>query len=171
MNPRQARDLAKGLGQLAKTDAVDAKMLARFAQLQCLEARPVSSQQTQEMNDLVTRKQQLIDMRTQEMNRSHQVKQKTIQKSITKIIDALDKQIADIDDRIKNMIEANPDWNAVLNFWGNKILQSVPGVGPLSCFFGKSSFNFGFAGIRHVKSTGGISVTLCGLGGCCSDER
>jgi transposase len=52
------------------------------------------------------------------------VKQKTIQKSIEKIIDALDKQIADIDDRIKNLIEANPDWNEK-----DKILQSVPGVG------------------------------------------
>jgi transposase len=65
MNPRQARDLAKGLGQLAKTDAVDAKMLATFASLQVLKPRPVPSQQLQEMNDLVTRKQQLIDMRTQ----------------------------------------------------------------------------------------------------------
>jgi transposase len=66
INPRQARNLAKGLGELAKTDVVDAKMLARIAQLQCLPVRPVPSKDIQEMNDLVARRQQQIPMRTQE---------------------------------------------------------------------------------------------------------
>ena len=125
INPRQARDLAKGLGQLAKTDAVDARMLALFAQLQHFEARPVPSRETQEMNDLVTRKQQLIDMRTMEKNRLQQTKQKAVRKSVEKIIDALDKQLVDIETKISAMIDANPDWNEK-----DKILQSVPGVGP-----------------------------------------
>ena len=125
INPRQARDLAKGLGELAKTDAVDARMLATFAQLQHFKPRPVPSRETQEMNDLVTRKQQLIDLRAKEKNRSHDKAQKFIAKSIEKTIDFLDKQIADIDDRIKKMIDDNPDWNEK-----DKILQSVPGVGP-----------------------------------------
>jgi len=125
VNPRQARDLAKGLGQLAKTDAVDAKMLARFAQLECLTPRPVPTRETQEMSDLVTRRQQLVGMRTEEKNRLQQTNQKVISKSIEKIIDAFDKQIADIDDRIAKMIDDNPDWSEK-----DKILQSVPGVGP-----------------------------------------
>jgi transposase len=125
INPRQARDLAKGLGELAKTDAVDARMLARFAQLQCLPPRPVPSRETQEMNDLVTRKQQLITMRTMEKNRLQQTKQKTIQMSIKKMIETLDKQIDDIDAQIAKRIDDNPDWNEK-----DKILQSVPGVGP-----------------------------------------
>jgi transposase len=124
INPRQARDLAKGLGELAKTDAVDARILARFAQLQCLPTRPVPSKETQEMNDLVTRKEQLIQMRTMEANRLHIARQKPIKKSIEKIIETFDKQIADIDDRIEQMIEANPDWSEK-----DKILQSVPGIG------------------------------------------
>ena len=125
INPRQARDLAKGLGQLAKTDAVDAKMLATFAKLQCLKARPVSSRETQEMSDLVMRRQQLIDMRTMETNRSHWTKQKHICKSIEKVIKTFNKQIDAIDERITKMIDDNPDWNEM-----DKILQSVPGVGP-----------------------------------------
>jgi transposase len=125
INPRQARDLAKGLGELAKTDAVDAKILARFAQLQCIPTRPVPTLETQEMNDLVTRKEQLIQMRTMEKNRRHRTTQKAIQKSIDKIIETFDKEIAAIDARIKEMIKANADWSEK-----DKILQSVPGVGP-----------------------------------------
>jgi transposase len=125
INPRQARDFAKGLGQLAKTDAVDAQMLARFAQLQCLKPRPVPSRETQEMSDLVTRRQQLVGMKTMETNRLQQTNQKTICKSIEKVIDTFEKQIKDIDDRIAKMIDDNPDWSEK-----DKILQSVPGVGP-----------------------------------------
>jgi transposase len=125
INPRQARDLAKGLGELAKTDAVDARMLARFAQLQCLPIISVPSREIQEMNDLVTRKQQLINMRTMEKNRGQQTKQKAIQRSLGKIIDALDKQIDEIEAKIAKMIDDNPDWNEK-----DKILQSVPGIGP-----------------------------------------
>jgi len=74
VNPRQARDLAKGLGELTKTDAVVARILARIAQLQCLTVRPITSQETMDMNDLVTRRQQLITMRTQEKNRLQNAK-------------------------------------------------------------------------------------------------
>ena len=125
INPRQARDLARGLGQLAKTDKVDAKMLARFAQLECLPVRPVPSEETQEMNDLVTRKEQLIQMRVMETNRSHRATQKAIQKSIAKTIATFEKEIATIEARIEQMIANNPDWSEK-----DKILQSVPGVGP-----------------------------------------
>ena len=109
VNPRQARDLAKGLGELTKTDAVDARILARIAQLQCLTVRPITSQETRDMNDLVTRRQQLIAMRTQEKNRLQQTNQKAIRKSIEKRIDA------------------NLDWSEK-----DKIIQSVPGVGEKS---------------------------------------
>ena len=127
VNPRQARDLAKGLGELSKTDAVDAKILARIAQLQCLSVRPITSQETRDMNDLVMRRQQLITMRTQEKNRLQQTNQKTIKKSIEKMIAAFDKQIALLDASIKKMIDAHPDWSEK-----DKIIQSVPGVGEKS---------------------------------------
>jgi transposase len=123
INPKQARDLAKGLGELATTDAVDARILARFAELQCLPVRTLPTLETQEMNDLVTRRQQLIQMRTQETNRLHSARQKSIKKSIEKVIKTFDGQISAIDVRIAEMIDHNPDWSEK-----DKILQSVPGV-------------------------------------------
>jgi transposase len=125
VNPKQARYLAKGLGEFAKTDAVDARILARVAQLQCLPVRPLPSLEIQEMNDLVTRRQQLIGIRTAETNRLHTAKQKAIQKSIEKVITFLENQVEGIDVRIAQMIEENPDWSEK-----DKIIQSVPGVGP-----------------------------------------
>jgi transposase len=124
INPRQARDLAKGLGALTKTDAVDAMILARIAQLQCLEVRPLPSKEIQDMSDLVARRQQLIQMRTQEKNRLQQTTQKAIIKSVEKHIKFMDSQIDGIDADIEKVIESNPDWNEA-----DKILQSVPGVG------------------------------------------
>ena len=75
------------------------------------------------MNDIVTRRQQMITMRTQEKNRWQQTAQKTIKKSIEKVIAAFDKQIALLDASLKKMIDANPDWSEK-----DKIIQSVPGV-------------------------------------------
>jgi transposase len=125
VNPRQARDLAKGLGELAKTDAVDARILARIAALQCLTPRPVPSREMREMSDLVMRRQQLVDMRVMEENRFQQTNQKFIKRSIEKNIATLNGQIKNIEGQIKKMIDDNPDWNEK-----DKILQSVPGVGP-----------------------------------------
>jgi transposase len=124
VNPRQARDLAKGLGEFAKTDSVDARMLARFAQLQCLTPRPVPSREIQEMSDLVARKQQLINMKTMEANRFQQTNQKHVKRSIEKNIATLNGQLSDIEKLIETMIDDNPDWSEK-----DKILQSVPGVG------------------------------------------
>jgi transposase len=76
------------------------------------------------MNDLVARKEQLIQMRTMEINRQQRATQKAIQKSIEKVIAHFDKQIAAIDARIEEMIANNTDWSEK-----DKIIQSVPGVG------------------------------------------
>jgi len=129
LNSRQARRLAEGLGEHAKTDRVDAKMLATIAGLKHFTPRPVPSGETLEMNDLVARKQQLIHMRAMERNRLHAATKKKlaafILRSIQKSINAIKKQIAEIDVRIQAMIDANDDWSEK-----DKILRSVPGVGP-----------------------------------------
>ena len=82
---------------------------------------------------LVTRRQQLIAMRTQEKNRLQQTVQKTIKKSIEKVIAAFDKQIALLDASIKKMIDANLDWSEK-----DKIIQSVPGVCSSGIIYGGS---------------------------------
>jgi len=128
LNPRQARDLSNGLGQGAKTDSVDAKMLAKIASLDEFEPRIIPSEDAMKMNDLVTRKQQLIDMQTMEKNRLHMAKQKKLAgkiiRSIEKIIDIFRKQIEEIDAEIEAVIKANPDWSEK-----DKTLRSCPGVG------------------------------------------
>jgi len=166
LNPRQARDLAKGLGELAKTDAVDAKILARFAQLQCLPNRPAPSLEMQEMSDLVARKEQLIQMRTMEANRLHRATQKPVKKSIEKTVAFFDKQMADIDARIEQMIVDNPDGSEK-----DKILQSVPGVGAKTSQVLISALpELGNLNRREIAALVGVAP-LCRDSGKTSGER
>jgi len=128
LNPKQARDLAKGFRQLAKTDRADAKILAKIAQKCGFEPRPVPSGETMKMNDLVTRQRQLIRMRTMEKNQLHAAKQQNHAKYILathkQMIASIQKQIDEIAKRIRDMIAANPDWNEL-----DKIIRSIPGCG------------------------------------------
>lgn len=129
LNPRQARRLAEGLGQLAKSDSVDAKMLAQVASLQCFTPRPIPEQRTFEMNDLVTRRRQLVKSRTMAKNQLHAAKQqnqaKFILRSHKESITFFDKQIDKIDVKIQKMIDENTDWDEI-----DRIIQSIPGCGP-----------------------------------------
>ena len=125
VNPRQVRDLAKGMGQKAKTDPIDAQVLAQFAQIVKPAPKPHSKPQIEELSELVRRRRQLNDLRTQESNRLATVCHPKIKKSIQKMIKTLNCQIDEIDRLIRNYIDTDDDLK-------NKdhILQSVPGVGP-----------------------------------------
>jgi len=129
LNSRQARRLAEGLGQLAKTDKVDAMILAQVASLQCFTPRPVPEQRTFEMNDLVTRRRQLVKTRTVEKNQLHAATQTNQAKFILsghkKMIAFINKHIDEIDARIQAMIDENTDWDEI-----DRIIQSIPGCGP-----------------------------------------
>jgi transposase len=129
LNPRQARRLAEGLGEYAKTDRIDAMMLAVFASLKRFAPRAIPEQRTIEMSNLVTRRRQLIDSRTMEKNRLHAAKQQNraacILRTHKKMIAFIDKQIDDIDTRIQAMIDENTDWDEI-----DRIIQSIPGCGP-----------------------------------------
>ena len=125
VNPRQVRDFAKGMGQKAKTDPIDAQVLAQFAQIVKPAPKPHSKPQIEELSELVRRRRQLNDLRTQESNRLATVRHPKVKKSIQKMIKTLDRQIDEIDQLIRNYIDTDVDFK-------NKdhILQSVPGVGP-----------------------------------------
>ncbi len=125
VNPRQVRDFAKGMGQKAKTDPIDAQVLAQFAQIVKPAPKPHSKPQIEELSELVRRRRQLNDLRTQESNRLATVRHPKVRKSIQKMIKTLDRQIDEIDQLIRNYIDTDVDFK-------NKdhILQSVPGVGP-----------------------------------------
>lgn len=127
VNPRQVRDFARGLGQLAKTDAIDARILAEFARM--VGPRPLDKlpEKQAELDALVARRRQLIELRTMEKNRLGQASSKATQKSITRILDAIRKQLKDIDRMILKLIQSHDDWRNTA-----QLVESVPGVGKVT---------------------------------------
>jgi transposase len=125
VNPRQVRDFARGLGQFAKTDAIDAEVLAKFAQLVQPAARVHKTAQITDLAELVRRRRQLNDLRTQESNRLLLIHHRQVHKSIQKMLKLLDQQIAEIDKLIEQHIQNNDDFQQ-----RDRILRSTPGVGP-----------------------------------------
>ena len=125
VNPRQVRDFAKALGRLAKTDRIDAETLAIFAHR--VQPRPThkTPEKQQELDALVTRRRQLISLRSMEKMRRPQAVHKTASRSIDQVIKMFDRQIAALDKAIARLIEADDDWRAK-----RALIESVPGVGP-----------------------------------------
>jgi transposase len=127
INPRQARDFAKATGQLAKTDQVDAAVLAAFAKAIRPQVRPLKNEDTCALNDMVSRRRQLIDMRVQETLRLATATSKPLQKNLNKHIAWLDKQIAEIDHDLTKRLRNSDVWRAKDN-----LLRSIPGVGAVT---------------------------------------
>jgi transposase len=125
VNPRQARDFARATGQLAKTDALDARALAHFADVIRPTPRPLPDAQTQELRGLLGRRQQLIVMRTAEQNRLAGASGRLTQ-DIEAHIAWLNARIATLDDDLETMLRARPLWRE-----NDDLLQSVPGIGPV----------------------------------------
>jgi len=125
VNPRQARDFARATGQLAKTDALDARALAHFADVIRPTPRPLPDAQTQELRGLLGRRQQLIVMRTAEQNRLAGASGR-LNQDIEAHIAWLNARIATLDDDLETMLRASPLWRE-----NDDLLQSVPGIGPV----------------------------------------
>ena len=123
MNPRQVRDFAKALGTLAKTDALDARILARFGAAIQPAVRPMKDETTQELTALVTRRRQLLAMLTAEKTRLQQAA-KWIRKDINAHIASLEKRLQTIESHIAAIIKTTPGWKEK-----DSLLRSVPGVG------------------------------------------
>ena len=124
LNPRQIRDFARATGKLAKTDALDAAAIARFAEAVRPEPRPIPSEDARALAELVTRRRQVIEMTVAERNRRRLVAARTVIKSIDRIIAALERQLADLDRDIGARVRQTPAWREK-----EMLLKSVPGVG------------------------------------------
>lgn len=124
VNPRQVRDFARALGRLAKTDRIDAETLSLFAEK--VQPRPTQKhpEKQDELDALVTRRRQLVALRSMERMRQGQAHAKAARHSIAKLLRVLDRQIADLDKAIAKLIEADDDFRTKC-----ELLQSVPGVG------------------------------------------
>jgi transposase len=128
VNPRQVRDFARAIGRLAKTDRIDAQVLARFGAVVRPEPRPLPSAEVQELDALVTRRRQLLEMLQAERNRSKQARGKMV-RQIREHITWLERQLGRIEAELRAAVEASPVWRAK-----EDLLRSVPGVGPQTAF-------------------------------------
>ncbi len=127
INPRQARDFAKATGRLAKTDQVDAAVLAAFAKAVRPQVRPLKDEDTRALSDMVSRRRQLIDMRVQETLRLGTAASKPLQKSLNQHIAWLDKRITELDDDLTKRLRESDAWRAK-----DDLLRSIPGVGAVT---------------------------------------
>ncbi|HYZ22586.1 MAG TPA: transposase [Rhodopila sp.] len=109
VNPAQVRAFAQALGKRAKTDAIDAAVIARFAQATQPPPRPLPDQQTQQLADLLTRRRQIVDMLTAERARAKRASAKTA-KSCQRVITALERALAEINDEIDHTVRGSPVW-------------------------------------------------------------
>jgi transposase len=125
VNPRHVRDFAKATGKLAKTDALDAQMLAHFAEVMRPEARPLPDEQTQTLAAILTRRRQLVEMLTAEKNRLASAR-KPVRKSLRAHIAWLERELSHTDSDLAHAIRESPVWREK-----EELLQSTPGVGPV----------------------------------------
>lgn len=127
-NPRQVRDFGRSCGQLAKTDRIDARLLALFAARVQPALRPLPSEAAQALDALLTRRRQLLEMLTAERNRLGFARG-AVRRDIDQHIRWLQKRVKDVDRELEAAVQASPVWRAT-----EDLLRTVPGVGRvLSC--------------------------------------
>lgn len=124
VNPRQVRDFARATGQLAKTDRIDAAILAHFADVIRPEVRPLPDEEARRLDALIVRRRQLIEMRTAEQNRLGTMTAPLVRRNLEAHIAYLTTQIEDLDKELDQVIEASPSWKAK-----DDLLRGVPGIG------------------------------------------
>ena len=108
INPRQIRDFARATGRLAKTDALDAEVIALFAERIRPEPRPIAGPDAQALAELVARRRQLVEMIGMEKNRARQARGKRVQRSLAAILKALEAQLASLDRDIDGVVRGSP---------------------------------------------------------------
>jgi len=126
VNPAQVRSFARALGRRAKTDPIDAAVIAHFAAATEIEVRPLKDQATRLLGELVGRRRQITEMIRAEHNRARRITEPRLQKSIARLAKALEKELAVLDADIDAAVRGSPLWRAT-----EDLLTSVPGVGPV----------------------------------------
>jgi transposase len=126
VNPAQIRAFAKALGKRAKTDPIDAAVIAHFAEATAPEPRALPDEATQLLADLVARRRQIIAMIGAERQREKRATAKRLKKSIARLLKALEKELASVDTDIDDAMRASPAWREK-----EDLLASVPGIGPV----------------------------------------
>jgi transposase len=124
VNPRQIRDFARAIGRLAKTDALDAEVIARFAEAIRPEPRPIASAEAQALGELVARRRQILEMIVAETNRRRQLTQPRLIRGLDRHLKALQKELSELEQDIDDQIRGSPVWRDK-----EDLLTSSPGIG------------------------------------------
>lgn len=126
VNPAQVRAFAKALGKRAKTDPIDAAIIAHFAEAVAPEPRPLPDEATQLLADLIARRRQIVAMIVAERQRESRAAHKRLKRSIARLIKALEKELTSVNTDIDEAVRGSPVWREK-----EDLLASVPGIGPV----------------------------------------
>jgi transposase len=160
VNPGRVRQFARGLGKLAKTDAIDAFVLAEFARLAEPRLSVKRSANQIELDALITCRRQLTLVRTEQTNRRLATTSKPAINAIDAVLKTLARQIADLEQQIRKLIDSDDDFNSI-----DKLLQSVPGVGAvLSATLLAELAELGTVGRGTVAALVGVAPFNCDSG-------
>jgi transposase len=124
VNPRRVREFAKAIGKLAKTDQIDAQVLARFGQAVRPEVRPLATEPLRELQELVSRRQQVMEMMSAERNRHSAARSVSARAQIERHIEWLQQEVKRLDEQIDQQMQQSEQWQQQ-----QAILRSLPGVG------------------------------------------
>lgn len=127
INPRQSRDFARATGELAKTDRVDARVLAEFGRALRPPVRPLPEESARHLREIMERRGQILETLLAEKNRLQRTKSKTVRGSLRSHIRYLERQLKTMEDALSDQIKASPAWKEDVD-----LLTTVPGVGPLT---------------------------------------
>lgn len=125
VNPRQIRDFGRAVGRLAKTDALDAAVIARFAEAVRPEPRPLPEAEAQVLGELVARRRQIVETMAAERQRRRHLTQPRLLRGVDQVLAVLQAQLAEIESHIDQAIRRTPVWRE-----REDLLRSVPGIGP-----------------------------------------
>lgn len=124
VNPAQVRAFAQALGRRAKTDAIDAGVIAHFVEAAKPEVRPLPDETTRLLADLVARRRQIVAMMVAERQRQNRLTEKRLQKSIARLIAALQRELSELEVDINDTVRGSPAWREK-----EELLTSAPGIG------------------------------------------
>ena len=126
VNPAQVRGFARALGQRAKTDPIDARIIAHFVEATKPEIRPLADAETRMLADLVARRRQIVQLIVAERQRQRRLPDKRLQKSIARLLAALQKELSSLETDIDDAVRGSPAWRDK-----EDLLASVPGIGKI----------------------------------------
>jgi transposase len=127
VNPRQIRAFARAIGRLAKTDRLDAEVMALFAERVRPQARTLPDAQVRALADLVARRRQIIDMITAESNRQREIHEPRLRDSLERHLAWLRRELSEIDRGLDGTVRSTPAWRET-----EDLLATVPGIGPIT---------------------------------------